>query len=126
MRDILASGLFSLALCAAAQAGPIAVDGNVADWGISVGDGNTSNLSAPAVSGAAFFAFAREDQNDLAGDSGYLGPNYGGQNYDVEPSCGNDVLLVHDDIPSARVPEPATLAALGIGNIGLAFSRRRK
>jgi hypothetical protein len=33
--------------------------------------------------GTTFF-FAREDQNDHWGDSGFLGPNYGGQNYDAE------------------------------------------
>jgi len=86
MRGFLAGGLGALALCSPSFAGPI-VDGNVSDWGISVADGNASNFSAPAVAGTVFgatFFFAREDQNDLAGDNGYLGPNYGGQNYDAE------------------------------------------
>jgi hypothetical protein len=56
----------------------------MSDWGVTVGDGNTSDFTMPAVPGALFFGFALEDQNDLAGDSGYVGPNHGGQNYDVE------------------------------------------
>jgi hypothetical protein len=86
MRSIIAGSLTALALCGPAFAGPI-VDGAVADWGITVGDGNSSNFSSPAVAGTipgTTFFFAREDQNDLAGDGGYVGPNYGGQNYDVE------------------------------------------
>jgi hypothetical protein len=86
MRSIIAGSLTALALCGPAFAGPL-IDGNVADWGITVGDGNSSNFSSPAVAGTLLgksFFFAREDQNDFAGDSGYVGPNYGGQNYDVE------------------------------------------
>jgi hypothetical protein len=86
MRSIVAGTLAVLALGGPAFAGPI-VDGHVADWGIAVADGNGSNFSSPAVAGTSLgstFFFAREDQNDFAGDSGYLGPNHGGQNYDVE------------------------------------------
>ena len=86
MRGIIAGSLTALALCGPAFAGPL-IDGNVADWGIAIGDGNSSNFSSPAVAGTVpgkSFFFAREDQNDFAGDSGYVGPNYGGQNYDVE------------------------------------------
>jgi hypothetical protein len=83
MRSIIAGGLTALALCGPAFAGPL-VDGNVADWGITVGDGNLSNFSSPAVAGAIKLYTAREDNNDLAGDSGHLGPHFGGQNYDVE------------------------------------------
>jgi len=86
MRSAFAGGLVALALGGPAFAGPI-VDGSVTDWGITVGDGNTSNFLTPNVAGTVLgstFFFAREDQNDLAGDSGYVGPNYGGQNYDVE------------------------------------------
>jgi hypothetical protein len=86
MRSILAGSLTALALCGPTFAGPI-VDGSVADWGITVGDGNGSNFSSPGAAGTLpgkTFFFAREDQNDFAGDAGYVGPNYGGQNYDVE------------------------------------------
>jgi hypothetical protein len=86
MRSIIAGSLTALALCGPAFAGPL-VDGSAADWGITVGDGNSSNFFSPAVAGTIpgkSFFFTHEDQNDLAGDSGYVGPNYGGQNYDVE------------------------------------------
>jgi hypothetical protein len=86
MRSIIAGSLTALALCGPAFAGPM-VDGSVADWSITVGDGNSSNFSTPAVPGFVFgasFFFAVEDNDDHAGDSGYVGPNHGGQNYDVE------------------------------------------
>jgi len=86
MRSAFAGGLVALALGGPAFAGPI-VNGDVSDWGITVKDGNLSNFLTPSVAGTVLgstFFFAREDQNDFAGDSGYVGPNYGGQNYDVE------------------------------------------
>lgn len=87
MRSIIAGALAALAFSGPTFAGPITVDGNVSDWGISVGDNDTSNFSNPSVAGTVpgvSFFFAREDQPDTAGDSYFLGPNYGGQNYDVE------------------------------------------
>ena len=83
MRSIIAGSLTALALCGPAFAGPV-IDGSVADWGITVGDGNHSNFSHPAVAGAIKLYTAHEDNDDLAGDSGVLGPHAGGQNYDVE------------------------------------------
>lgn len=87
MRSILVGTLAALAFSGPTFAGPITVDGKVNDWGISVGDNNTSNFTTPGVTGTVLkstFFFAKEDQDDHWGDSGYLGPNYGGQNYDVE------------------------------------------
>lgn len=87
MRSILVGALAALALSGPSFAGPITVDGNISDWGITVGDNHSSNFSTPGVAGTVLnqtFFFAHEDQNDHWGDSGYLGPNYGGQNYDVE------------------------------------------
>lgn len=87
MRSILAGALAALAFSGPTFAGPIVVDGNVADWGISVGDNDTSNFSNPGVAGTVLnstFFFQREDNPDNSGDSYFLGPNYGGQNYDVE------------------------------------------
>jgi hypothetical protein len=67
----------------AASASAITIDGNLSDWGVTVADGNNSNFSSPSATIGLVSAFT-EDQNDFAGDSGYVGPNYGGQNYDAE------------------------------------------
>jgi len=93
MRSIIAGALAALAFSGPTFAGPITVDGNVADWHISVADGNASNgglgsnFSNPWVEGTILnqtFFFAKEDTDDRWGDAAFLGPNYGGQNYDVE------------------------------------------
>lgn len=68
---------------APAGAATLTVDGNLSDWGITVGDNNTSNFSNLAGNIGLLASFV-EDQNDNAGDSGYVGPNQGGQNYDAE------------------------------------------
>jgi hypothetical protein len=85
MRGSIAGGLVALALAGPTFAGPLTVDGNVSDWGITVADNNgsifdTLQVAAPAV----LLGSMAEDQNDLAGDSAYLGPHRGGQNYDAE------------------------------------------
>ena len=74
-------------LSAPAAAATITIDGNLSDWGITVSDSpgstplsNFSNLSTTIGLQASFV----EDQNDNAGDGGFLGPNQGGQNYDAE------------------------------------------
>lgn len=59
------------------------VDGDLSDWGVVVADGNASNFH-PSNSSMGLLGFYREDQNDSAGDGGFLGPHYGGQNYDAE------------------------------------------
>ena len=65
------------------SASAITIDGNLSDWGVTVADGNNSNFSSPSTTIGLVSTFT-EDQNDFAGDSGYVGPNYGGQNYDAE------------------------------------------
>lgn len=78
---LLPATMLALLLPAAqAAAAPFAVDGNVSDWGVSVADNGASQL-VPSI---PLLYSAREDQSDTAGDGGYLGPNHGGQNYDVE------------------------------------------
>lgn len=83
MRRIIAGSLAALALCGPTFAGPM-VDGNVADWGITVGDNNASNFSSPAVANVLKLYTAHNDYNDQAGDSGALARHFGGQNYDAE------------------------------------------
>ena len=84
----IAGSIGAVALAFALTAAPagaatLTVDGNLNDWGITVGDNNTSNFSSLAGDIGLLASFT-EDQNDNAGDSGYLGPNQGGQNYDAE------------------------------------------
>jgi len=67
----------------AASASAITIDGDLSDWGITVADGNNSNFSSPSPTIGLVSSFI-EDQNDSAGAGGYVGPNYGGQNYDAE------------------------------------------
>ncbi len=60
------------------------MDGDLTDWGIVVADGNASNISAYAgYSGIDLLDWMSEDTNDNS-NSYYVGPNYGGQNYDAE------------------------------------------
>jgi hypothetical protein len=68
----------------AASAAPITVDGSLADWGVSIADNNLSNYSGLLGASIGLLGAHIEDQNDLAGDGGFVGPNYGGQNYDAE------------------------------------------
>lgn len=77
---ILGSLLAFLASGGPTLASSLAVDGSLSDWGITVADNNGS-LFVPSI---PLLYYEVEDQSDTAGDGGYVGPNYGGQNYDVE------------------------------------------
>ena len=69
-------------LLSAAPVFALTVDGNPSDWGIYVGDNNTSNWTLnPSLN---LLGFHVDDQNDKAGLDGYVGPAYGGQKYDAE------------------------------------------
>lgn len=64
------------------RAATLTVDGNLTDWGFHVADNNGSTfIPDPTLS---LLGIAVEDQDDLAGDDGFLGPYWGGQNYDAE------------------------------------------
>ena len=78
------SGALIVSALATAHAATLTVDGSLADWGVTVADGNGSNFTTltPGI-GLVATPFV-EDTNDSWGDGGYVGPNYGGQNYDVE------------------------------------------
>lgn len=67
------------------------VDGDLSDWGIAVSDNNlsvyaglTNPSSGHAKLGGSDLFYQLEDQDDLAPITRFLGPNYGGQNYDAE------------------------------------------
>lgn len=77
---LLAAGMAMVSLPAGAAT--ITVDGDLSDWGVTVADSNNSNFSSPA-SNIGLLATFEEDQNDNTNNL-YLGPNYGGQNYDAE------------------------------------------
>lgn len=71
-----------LFLAGRSQAATLTVDGSVTDWGFSLADNNLSTF-VPA-GGIGLQGLFVEDQDDNAGDGGFVGPNYGGQNYDAE------------------------------------------
>ena len=89
-RSGLLAWLITLTWAGNVFAAPIVVDGRLDDWGVRLGDANTSNISVPlapasvnAVPVACFSKGMCEDQNDTS-NSHALGPHFGGQNYDVE------------------------------------------
>lgn len=77
-----------------AYASTLTVDGNASDWGFSVADDNASTF-VPSMTLAGLVV---EDSDDHAGDSGYVGPAWGGQNYDAEALAvavqGSDLFVV--------------------------------
>ena len=79
---VLGGALGAGLMLSAAPASALTVDGDLSDWGITVGNSNTSNFSSLNTGIGIVSSFA-EDQNDNSNNH-YLGPNYGGQNYDVE------------------------------------------
>lgn len=81
-RNILAAAI-ALLTASAASAAPILIDGSTSDWGVTVADNNGSVLTSFAGN-IGLIDSAIEDTNDTEGDGGFLGPNQGGQNYDVE------------------------------------------
>jgi hypothetical protein len=78
--------VFVAGLAVGSAPGAITVDGNLNDWGIAVADNNGSNHNNMSLLGPSIGLVNKmtEDQNDLAGHSGWLGPQYGGQDYDAE------------------------------------------
>ncbi|MHA1569383.1 MAG: hypothetical protein ACTSXZ_07925, partial [Alphaproteobacteria bacterium] len=71
---------FGLTL-SAGVANAFTVDGDLSDWGVSVVDNNGSDF---VVSGNPSIAGVHVEDQDDTTNSGYLGPNAGGQNYDAE------------------------------------------
>jgi len=69
--------------CQMSEAAPITIDGNLSDWGITVGDNNSSNFGSLAGD-VGLVSYHLEDTGDTLGHSYYLGLNYGGQDYDAE------------------------------------------
>lgn len=70
----------------------ITIDGNLSDWGVSLANNNASNImpkaaapgsGSPHCAAPLDYYYACEDTNDNDA-SGLVGPQYGGQDYDVE------------------------------------------
>lgn len=75
-----------IGLAAAAHAGPITVDGDLSDWGLTIADNNGSNINAGGYSygkPAWVYDFMSEDTEDRYNNY-QVGPEWGGQNYDAE------------------------------------------
>ena len=71
MREIIAGGLFSLALCGSAIAGPITIDGGIATRNDAVRVVGEKQFSAALVPGGVLFAFAHADtRRGPSGESG--------------------------------------------------------
>lgn len=83
IKPLIFTAALGLGLSLSAAASAITIDGDLSDWGVTVADNNNSDFSTPSATINLVSSF-EEDQNDFAGNSGYVGPNYGGQNYDAE------------------------------------------
>lgn len=83
IKPIVFTAALALGLSLSTAASAITIDGDLSDWGVTVADGNNSDFSTPSPTINLVSSF-EEDQNDFAGSGGYVGPNYGGQNYDAE------------------------------------------
>lgn len=81
--SILLAATFAVVASSSISAAPIVIDGNLDDWGLTVSDGNESNFLHPRAD-IGLLSYYREDQKDSGDDGYYLGPGYGGQNYDAE------------------------------------------
>lgn len=128
-------GLFILVLTAAAfgtsvSRASITVDGSLSDWGATGGsivpaDGGASVWGVAGGTGVyptfidsgVTVRYHLEDTSDTAGDGGFVGPHFGGQNYDGEfmgVSISNGYL--HIAIVSGQRPDNGK-ARFGPGDI---------
>ena len=82
-KGISVASIMIAGLVAASATAAITVDGNLSDWGISISDNNVHDYSVFSPTIGLVNSF-EEDQDDTAGHSFLLGPNYGGQDYDAE------------------------------------------
>lgn len=83
IKPFLFTAALGLGMSLSTAASAITIDGDLSDWGVTVADNNNSDFSSPSATIGLVSSFT-EDQNDFAGNNGYVGPNYGGQNYDAE------------------------------------------
>ncbi|MBL8452105.1 MAG: PEP-CTERM sorting domain-containing protein [Zoogloea sp.] len=84
---------------------------------------NASDLAAFIGSGSTSFSCTSLVSNSQAGGGGNIRVTQ-----DTQAGCGLNVVYTYDVAtpPPAQVPEPASMALVGLGMMGLAAIRRRK
>jgi hypothetical protein len=94
-----------------ADAASITVDGDLSDWGVNVLDGTLANKTPSdftpfaSIAGLENIRFFKEDTDDTS-NSYYVGPNYGGQDYDAEfIVAANDSTNLYVAIVSGQRPD---------------------
>jgi hypothetical protein len=90
LSSVTVAAFVACGLLSSESRGALSVDGNLSDWGVTLVGGHllfdgfsNNSRGVYARDGVAIF-YQTEDQADDAGDTGPLGPNHGGQNYDAE------------------------------------------
>jgi len=76
LKILIAMALVACAVASGETVSGIVVDGSLSDWGVGTPTGVNGNNWAPTQG-----AWASEDS---VGGSGYVGPGYGGQDFDLE------------------------------------------
>ena len=98
----------------------------------SRGDANTTIAARSPVDGAILFSFATPDSAAVAGLAGFGGDLYAaadtGRIYRLNPLTGDvldfiDIGITLDSLAAPTVPEPSTLALIGLASLAL-FRRR--